>query len=392
MPDVQQTDSRHLVLALLLALAQSPAYTAETFDPLVLDGIRKGVYSGAALVIGTRDSILFAKGYGRFNRSPSSPAISVDSTLWDLASLTKVVATTPALMLLVERGKVDLDAPVVRYVPEFNGRGTEAITVRHLLTHTSGLRGTLPLRQAADSAAALWMVLTTTPIAKPGAQMLYSDVNTILLGEIVRRVSGVPLDVFVAREVYGPLGIGDQMVFRPPRRLGRRTVPTGVWRGHPVAGVVNDPNAAKLGGVAGHAGLFATAMGLARFAQWMLGEGVLDRRGGPRILKAETVRQFTKIAVPARRGTSARTLGWEALPTGEEVSSAGTLFGPRTYGHTGWTGTSLWIDPDRGLFVLLLTNRAYAQASGARGTFTALKRIRAGVADAAARAADGLGR
>jgi CubicO group peptidase (beta-lactamase class C family) len=226
------------------------------------------------------------------------------------------------------------------------------------------------------------MVLTTTPIAKPGAQMLYSDLNAILLGEIVRRVSSVPLDVFVAREIYGPLGIGDQMVFRPPRRLERRTAPTGVWRGHPVAGVVNDPNAAKLGGVAGHAGLFATAMGLARFAQWMLGEG------SPQ-LRPETVRLFTKIAVPARRGTSARTLGWEALPTGEEVSSAGTLLGPRTYGHTGWTGTSLWIDPDRGLFVFLLTNRAYAQAAGARGTFTALKRIRAGVADAAARAADG---
>jgi CubicO group peptidase (beta-lactamase class C family) len=370
-----------LVVALLLVLAQSPAFPVETVDPLVLDGVRKGVYSGAALVIGTRDSILFAQGYGRFYRSPSSPVISVDSTLWDLASLTKVVATTPALMLLVERGSLDLDAPVVRYVPEFNGRGTEAITVRHLLTHTSGLRGTLPLRQASDSAAALRMVLTTTPIAKPGAQMLYSDLNAILLGEIVRRVSGVPLDAFVAREIYDPLGIGDQMVFRPPRRLERRIVPTGVWRGHPVAGVVNDPNAAKLGGVAGHAGLFATAMGLARFAQWMLGEG------SP-LLRRETVRMFTKIAVPARRGTSARTLGWEALPTGEEVSSAGTLLGPRTYGHTGWTGTSLWIDPDRGLFVLLLTNRAYAQAAGARGTFTALKRIRAGVADAAARAVD----
>ena len=393
-----------MVVALLLLLLQTPvpvtpgggrrpgvhppgtdSLSAELFDPLVLDGIRKGVYSGAALVIGTRDSILFAKGYGRFNRSPSSPAVRVDSTLWDLASLTKVVATTPALMLLVERGQVDLDAPVVRYVPEFNGRGTEAITVRHLLTHTSGLRGTLPLRQAADSAAALRMVLTTTPIAKPGAQMLYSDLNAILLGEIVRRVSGEPLDVFVGREIYGPLGIGDQMIFRPPRRVERRIVPTGVWRGHPVAGVVNDPNAAKLGGVAGHAGLFATAMGLAHFAQWMLGEG------SPQ-LRPETVRLFTKIAVPARRGTSARTLGWEALPTGEEVSSAGTLLGPRTYGHTGWTGTSLWIDPDRGLFVLLLTNRAYAQAAGARGTFTALKRIRAGVADAAARAADRLGR
>ena len=373
-----------MVVALLALLLQAPSpgpVRAQAFDAPVLDGMRTGVYSAAALVVGTRDSILYARGYGRFSRSASSAVVSLDSTLWDLASLTKVVATTPALMLLVERGRVDLDAPVARYVSEFDGRGTGAITVRHLLTHTSGLRGTLPLREAPDSAAALRMVLTTTPIAPPGARMVYSDLNAILLGEIVRRVSGVPLDVFVAREVYGPLGIGEQMVFRPARRLERRTVPTGVWRGHAIAGVVNDPNAAKLGGVAGHAGLFATAPALARFAQWML------REGRP-LLRPETVQEFTKIAVPARRGTSARTLGWEALPTGEAVSSAGTLLGPRTYGHTGWTGTSLWIDPDRGIFVLLLTNRAYAQAAGARGTFTALKQVRSAVADAAARAAD----
>jgi CubicO group peptidase (beta-lactamase class C family) len=355
------------------------------FDPIVLSGIRQRAYPGAVLVIGTRDSILFAKAYGRFTWSARSAATSVDSTLWDLASLTKVVATTPALMLLVERGKVDLDAPVVRYLPEFHAAGTAVITVRHLLTHTSGLRATLPLREAADSAAALRMVLTTTPIAAPGGRMVYSDLNAILLGEIVRRVSGAPLDAFAAREVYAPLGLSEQILFRPPRRFERRTAPTGIWRGHAIAGVVNDPNAAKLGGVAGHAGAFATAMGVARFAQFML-------RGGSPVLKPETVLHFTAIAVPARRGTSARTLGWEALPTGEEVSSAGRLLGPRTYGHTGWTGTSLWIDPDRGLFILLLTNRAYAQAGGARGTFTVLKEVRGRVADAAASAADARGR
>lgn len=384
-----------MVVALLLALVQtagtvtpgqrpgvSPpgkdSFGAATFDPLVLEGIRSLVYPGAVLVVGTRDSVLFAKAYGRFTWNARSAAVNVDSTIWDLASLTKVVATTPALMLLVERGKVDLDAPVQRYLPAFS---TAAITVRHLLTHTSGLRGTLPLREARDSAAALQMVLTSTPLAAPGARTVYSDLNAILLGEIVRRVSGVPLDEFVVREVYAPLGLDHQILFRPPRRLERRTAPTGIWRGHAIAGVVNDPNAAKLGGVAGHAGAFGTALGVARFAQFML------RNGAP-LLQAETVRSFTRVAVPARRGTSARTLGWEALPTGEDVSSAGHLFGPSSYGHTGWTGTSLWIDPDRGLFVLLLTNRAYAQAGGARGTFTVLKEVRGRVADAAARAAD----
>lgn len=379
-----------MVVALLLLLqsASPPAFTAETFDPLVLAGIRSRVYPGAVLVIGRRDTILFAQAYGRLSWSATSAAATLDSTLWDLASLTKVVATTPALMLLVERGSVDLDAPVARYVPEFNGARTDAITVRQLLTHTSGLRGTLPLRDAPDSAAALRMVLTTTPVTPPGTRMLYSDLNAILLGELVRRVSGCPLDDFATREIFAPLGIAPAMLFRPPRRLerARRIAPTGVWRGHAIAGVVNDPNAAKLGGVAGHAGLFATAPAVARFAQFMLREGAVS--GGPRLLKTETVRAFTSIAVPARRGTSARTLGWEALPTGEDVSSAGTLFGPRSYGHTGWTGTSLWIDPDRDLFVLLLTNRSYAQAGGARGTFTALKKVRGQVADAAARAAD----
>jgi CubicO group peptidase (beta-lactamase class C family) len=212
--------------------------------------------------------------------------------------------------------------------------------------------------------------------------MVYSDLNAILLGEIVRRVSGMPLDEFVSREILIPLGLERQMMFRPPQRLERegRIAPTGLWQGHPVAGVVNDPNAAKLGGVAGHAGLFATATAVARFAQFMLGDG-------ERLLKPETVRQFTRIAVPARRGSSARTLGWEAVPTGETVSSAGTLLGPRSYGHTGWTGTSLWIDPDRGLFVLLLTNRVYDPR--VRGSFTMLKEVRGRVADAAARAADG---
>jgi CubicO group peptidase (beta-lactamase class C family) len=366
-----------LVVALLLFQAS----LGGALDPIVQGGIRDGVYPGAVVIIGRRDTVLYAQAYGRFTWSASSAAVNVDSTIWDLASLTKVVATTPALMLLVQQGRVDLDARVVKYLPEFSSPGTEAITVRQLLTHTSGLRATLPLKDAPDSTTALTMVLTTVPVAPPGSRMVYSDLNAILLGEIVRRVSGLRLDAFVARELYAPLGLEQQMMFRPPRRLERRTAPTGLWRGHAIAGVVNDPNAFRLGGVAGHAGVFSTAIALARFAQFML------REGTP-VIKPQTVRQFTAVAVPARRNTSARTLGWEALPTGEDVSSAGTLLGPRSYGHTGWTGTSLWIDPDRNLFVLLLTNRAFNPK--ARGSFTKLKEVRGRVADAAVRAVDGL--
>jgi CubicO group peptidase (beta-lactamase class C family) len=373
-----------------LALGQGPGvgppgFDSGTFDPIVLNGIRAGAYPGATLAVGRRDTILFAKGYGRLTWSPSSPAASPDSTLYDLASLTKVVATATAVMLLAERGKVDVDAPVARYLPEFTGAGTAAITLRQLLAHTSGLRATLPLYEEPEKGAALAQLFRAAPTVAPGTRVIYSDLNAMLLGEIVRRAAGEPLDGFTAREVLVPLGMS-QTTFRPPRALHRRIAPTGVWRGTPVAGIVNDRNAARLGGVAGHAGLFAPAADLARFAQFMLREGGLP--DGRRLLRAATVRRFTARAVGPERGTGkeARTLGWQALPTGETVSSAGHLLGPRSYGHAGWTGTSLWIDPDRDLFVVLLTNRAYAPR--ARRSFTALKQVRGRLADAAAQASD----
>jgi CubicO group peptidase (beta-lactamase class C family) len=378
-----------LVVAFLLLLqAASPgpraAFDGATFDAPVVQGITRGAYPGAALVVGRGDTILFARGYGRLTWSASSARVSADSTIYDLASLTKVLATTTALMILVERGRVALEAPVARYVPEFLGAGTAAITVRHLLTHTSGLRATLPLhRDAPDAAAALAMALAATPTVRPGSRVRYSDVNAIVLGEVVRRAAGEPLDRFAAREIFTPLGLS-QTLFRPPRRLERRIAPTGVWHGRPVAGTVNDANAAKLGGVAGHAGAFSTAVDVARFAQFMLRGGALPN--GRHVVRAETVRVFTTRVPPPGLGPEARALGWQAVPTGEEVSSAGTLFGPQSYGHTGWTGTSLWIDPDRDLFVVLLTNRAYAPRG--RRSFTVLKEVRGRVADAAARAND----
>lgn len=389
------------MLALLLALQAGAAgipgpraavrpsgpdrFDRATFDALVERGIQGGAYPGAALVVGRGDVILFAKGYGHLTWSPSSPVPDPDSTLYDLASLTKILATTTALMLLVDRGQVQLDAPVARYIPEFNGPGTSAITVRTLLTHTSGLRATLPLFREPDSAAALRKVFAATPIVPPGARVIYSDVNAILLGEIVRRVARDPLDVVAAREIFRPLGLR-RTLFRPSRAWLPRIAPSGLWRGHAIGGVVNDQNAARLGGVAGHAGLFASGADVARFAQFILREGAV--RDG-RLVRAETVRAFTTRATAPRQGTAreARALGWQALPTGERVSSAGTLFGPRSFGHTGWTGTSLWIDPDRDLFVVLLTNRAFAPR--ARRSFTLLHEVRGAIADAAARASDG---
>ena len=375
-----------LLLLALQGAGPAAAFSAGVFDPLVEDGIRRGAYPGAALIVGRRDTILFAKGYGHLTWSASSPAVDPDSTLYDLASLTKVVATTTSLMLLVERGQVRLDESVATYLAELKGAQTAGITVRQLLTHTSGLRADIPdqeLKSIRDSAALMARVWRETPRVPPGTRVIYSDLNAILLGEVVRRVAGESLDGFVAREVFAPLGLR-QTMFRPPARLRARIAPTGVWRGHPVAGTVNDGSAFRLRGVSGNAGVFSTAADVARFAQFILRGGTSG--DGRRLLGEETVRLFTAKATASAAGTEARALGWQAMPTGESVSSAGTLFGPRSFGHTGWTGTSLWIDPDRELFVVLLTNRAYVPR--ARRPFTLLKQVRGGVADAAARASD----
>ena len=392
---VRSVDSRRMALTAFLFVLQAgsapaapmrAAFSAATFDALVQDGIRAGAYPGAVLVIGRRDTVLFAKGYGHLTWESTSPAADPESTLYDLASLTKVVATTTALMLLVERGHVRLDEPVATYVPAFDAAGTSTITVRQLLTHTSGLRADIPdpeLKAIPDSAALMARVLREAPRVAPGSRVIYSDLNAILLGEVVQHVTGEPLDRFAAREIFAPLGL-HQTMFRPAARLRRRIAPTGVWHGRAVAGVVNDGSAFKLGGVSGNAGLFAPAMDIARFAQFVMRGGTCP--DGARLVRAETVRSFTTKATDFGPRSEARALGWQALPTGERVSSAGALFGPRSYGHTGWTGTSLWIDPDRDLFVVLLTNRAYAPH--ARKPFTILKQVRGAVADAAARASD----
>ena len=375
-----------LLQAGLAASAPVPSRLAARFDALVLAAIRDGAFPGAALAVGTPDSILYLHGYGRLTWSVHSAPVRADSTLYDLASLTKVIATTTAIMVLADRGRVVLDSPVVTYVPAFNGPGTARITVRQLLTHTSGLRADLPvdtIRGAPDAATLLRHVYREMPRVPPGSRVVYSDINAVLLGEVVRSASGAPLDVFTAREITGPLAL-TQTRFRPPRDALARTAPTGVWRGHAIAGVVNDPTGAKLGGVAGNAGLFSTASDMAAFARFILRDGRAP--DGRQLVRAETIRGFTARQVFFGGATEGRGLGWQALPTGERVSSAGKLFGPRSFGHTGWTGTSLWIDPDRRVFVVLLTNRAFAPHS--RQSFTVLKRLRGALADLAAATVD----
>ena len=241
------------------------------------------------VVIGRSDSIIYARGYGHFTWSPKSPVPAPDSTLWDIASITKVMGTASAVMRLVDAGHVNLDAPVGRYLPRFAGGLKDQVTVRMLLDHTSGLRSYAPLfKQARSRAQAIDLLYSERPIRRPGDLPVYSDLNAIFLGLLVEAVSGMPLDRFVGREVFEPLDL-QQTTYRPSAVLRRRTMPSAVWRGQPVQGQVNDPNAAILGGAAGHAGIFSTGLDLARYAQvWLrLGSGPKGQW-----VSAATIRRF----------------------------------------------------------------------------------------------------
>jgi CubicO group peptidase (beta-lactamase class C family) len=357
-----------LALGLLLNV-QDPA----ALDRAVRAGVTDGIYPGAVAIVGTSDRILAARGYGHFTWNASSPVPTPDSTLFDLASLSKVVATTSAVMLLADRGRLALQHPVQRYLPAFVGEGKEQVTVRLLLEHRSGLRAGLRLDTLArDAAQARALVLAEPLRYPPGERVIYSDLNAMLLGWVVEAVTHEPLDRFVAREVFAPLGMTETR-YRPTKALARRTMPVGLWRGHAIAGEVHDQNAARLDGVAGHAGLYATGADLARFAQFMLRRGAAP--DGTPLVRPGVVDTFL------RRGPGNRALGWELRDTTTSDNSAGTRMSAAAYGHTGYTGTSLWIDPERGLFVVLLTNRVFAPRTGR--SIAKLRAVRGAVADAA---------
>jgi CubicO group peptidase (beta-lactamase class C family) len=367
-----------LLVAVVLfgALPAWPQSFAEV-DALALRGINRGLYPGAVVVIGRRDSLLYARGYGHFTWQSSSPVPNPDSTLWDIASITKVVGTASAVMRLVDAGRLDLDAPVGRYLPRFAGGLKDQVTVRMLLDHTSGLRSYAPLfKHARSRESAVVLLYTERPNRRPGDLAVYSDLNAIFLGLVVESVSKLPLDRFVSREVFEPLGL-EHTTYRPGPAIRRQTMPTALWRGHPVQGQVNDPNAAILGGAAGHAGIFTTGVDLARYAQVWLRGGA-----GPngQWVNPSTIKRFLT------RGTNSgpRLLGWDTPElNNNEPSLYGTLISDAAYGHTGFTGTEIWIDPTRDLFLVFLTNRTFDPR--ARNAHHGLRSLRTELSDAAIR-------
>lgn len=342
------------LLAVGAAAAQDPvAGIARDAGAAIDRAVAKRQIPGAVLLVGHGGRVVFQKAYGFRALSPRREPMTVD-TIFDLASLSKVVGTTPCLMKLFEQGKLRLNDRVTEYLPEFQG-GRSDITIRDLLTHFSGLRPDLDLEPAwSGYETGIRKALADVPAYRPGIHFAYSDINFILLGEIVQRLSGQTLDEFAARTVFKPLGMTDTL-YRPPASLRARIAPTEIdpATGQPLRGVVHDETSRDMGGVAGHAGVFSTAADLAVYAQMWLDKG--SYRGAP-LFSPGAVRKFTTPQSPPGQPIL-RGLGWDI--DSPFSSNRGELFPIGSYGHTGFTGTDIWIDPTSGTYLILLTNAVH---------------------------------
>jgi len=337
---------RSLVCLILLAVSV-PCLGADTarIDVLVADAMGRNLVAGAVVLVGSREKVLFERAYGRVSGAPDARAMTVDS-VFDIASLTKVVATTPSVLKLAEEGRLSLLDPITKWFPEFAGRGKDAICVLNLLTHTSGLddiqlSSVSPLASAIEGAAAQKLK------GEVGSRFRYADLNFILLAELTRRATGAALDLYTQASFYRPLGMVDTS-FNP---RDKTRCSSTVWEDRFLTGEPQDYLARQLGGVAGHAGLFSTARDLGAFCRMMLAGGSLN---GKRVLAQRTVDQMTAPYF-SRGGEVVRGLGWDiASPYS---SPRGLGFSRVSFGHTGYSGSSIWIDPVSDTFVILLTAR-----------------------------------
>jgi CubicO group peptidase (beta-lactamase class C family) len=345
----------------------------QRLDEVMTEALGRHDFPGAVILVGRKGKVVFRKAYGLSQRIPEEQPMRVDM-LFDLASITKPVATATAIMLLVEQGKLRLWDRVSDFVPGFapfrdeTGRAGEAVRIWHLLTHTSGL---LPFLHNEEIEQFLGIpcsleelvgyIAQLEKLFPAGAEFLYSDLDFILLGYIIEKAAGQDLAGFCQSRIFAPLRM-QNTGFIPPEGLRPRCVPTEVLEGEPLRGVVHDPRARLLGGVAGHAGLFSTADDLAVFAQMLLDNGTF---GGVRILSPLSVARMTEVY--PRVTFSGRGLGWDL--NSDYSTNRGDLFGTGSYGHTGYTGTSLWIDPGTQSFVIFLTNRVHPDDEGEVATW-----------------------
>src|SRR5499427_7712696 len=343
-------------------------------DAAIADAISRKQLPGAVVLVGRHGKVVWRKAYGARALEPQREAMTTD-TIFDLASLTKVVATTTSVMMLVEQGKIRLSDPAVQFIPEMKGEGRDGITIESLLTHMSGFAPDFDLRDRWSGYDEAMKRLDREPLRNPpGTRFVYSDINYIALGEVVHRVSGTMLDEFARRNIFAPLGMRDTG-FRPEAKLRSRIAPTEKRRGQMnylgdsgadsgsegeqwLRGQVHDPTSFRMGGVAGHAGLFSTADDLAIFCQMLLNGGDYGRA---RILSPMTIATMTQPHAVSESG-AARGLGWDIATTFS--SNRGDLFPLGSFGHTGFTGTSLWIDPSSDSFVIFLSNRVHPDGKG----------------------------
>ena len=358
------------VFFLQILQAQSPANAnleagLQTPDPLVeIDHVVEhhislGNLPGAVVLIGHRDAVIFEKAYGNRSVEPEIEPMTPE-TVFDLASLTKVVATAPSVMLLVQRGRVKLDDPVSKYLSAFGQAGKKKITLRQLLVHYSGLPADLrqTRRRRITSKNALSRIYQTRLVAPPGQRFIYSDLGFVVLGKVVEKVTEQSLARFAQESIFSPLGM-DSTSFLPRHDAIPNIAPTErLKEGGMLRGQVHDPLASKLGGVAGDAGLFSTARDLARFCQMLLQHGTLN---GIEIFLPDTVALMTSPQSPDGK-PDIRGFGWDIQSTYSSVK--GSFFSAASYGHTGYTGTSLWIDPETQTFLIILTNRVHPDGKG----------------------------
>jgi len=365
-PLLLATSALALVLQIDRPLAQSAATQDGTstagfdrtqlaqLDEVIAESIAARETPGAVLIVGRGDTIVWRKAYGNRAVSPKTEAMTFN-TIFDVASLTKVVATTPAVLQLVEDGRIRLTDTVATFIPDFGKYGKNRITVRDLMTHMSGLRPDVDLGEPwTGYDTAIRLATEETPQAPPGRRFIYSDINYFLLGEIVARVSKKPLDAYVKERVFTPLGMSDTM-FLPPPSLTARVAPTEPAT---LRGIVHDPTARRMGGIAGHAGLFSTAADLATFCRMLLHGGSLGR---VRILSPLTVGRMTTPATPDTEG-NVRGLGWDL--DSSFSANRGEVLPLGSFGHTGFTGPSLWIDPATRVFVVFMSNRVHPNGQG----------------------------
>jgi uncharacterized protein YbbC (DUF1343 family) len=329
-------------------------------DEVVRAAIARGELPGAVVVVVHRGAVVFRKAYGSRSLQPDKTAM-LPEVVFDLASLTKPIATATAILLLVEQGMLKLSDPLAQHLPAFRRKETEQITVAQLLTHTSGFIADNPLADYQDGTVTAWQRLQAlNPLTERGSKFTYSDVNYILLGKLVEKLSGVTLDRFAQQHIFDPLGM-NETTFKPAGKLKERAAPAEKRGAEWIQGEVHDPRAFALGGVAGHAGLFSTADDLAVFAQMLLNGGEYN---GKRILQKETVRLMTaprEVALGAKKGL--RAYGWDMQTS--YSSNRGELFPVGiSFGHTGFTGTSLWIDPKSQTAVVFLSNRLHPDGKG----------------------------